>query len=71
MYPDIDTVAVVCDGVPECADDSDEPDICENSNIITYCTIGVLVGTIILWDIIVRNFFTTEHSDQTLEMKNN
>jgi len=28
MYPDIYTLAVVCDGVPECADDSDEPDNC-------------------------------------------
>ena len=70
MYPDILTVAVVCDGVPECANKTDEPDICDNSKIITYCTIGVLVGIIILWDIIVRHF-TTKHSDQTLEMKNN
>lgn len=70
MYPSISTVAVVCDGVLECADETDEPYICENSNIITYCTIGVLIGIIILWDIITKKF-TSQHSDQTLEMKNN
>ena len=70
MYPDIYTVAVVCDGVPECDDGSDEANICNNSDIITYYTIGVLVSIILLWDIIARKFFT-EHSDQSMEMKEN
>ena len=70
MYPDIDTLAVVCDGIQECADETDEPYICENSYIITYCTLGVLVGIILLWDFIAKKI-TSGDSEGAFEMKNN
>ena len=69
MYPDIDTVAVVCDGLLECADETDEPDICNNFEIIPYATILFLIVIIILWDIIHR--LLEGHSDNTHQMKNN
>ena len=53
MYPGIETVAVVCDGVPECVDSEDEPDICRNSNVSVY-VIGSLVVFIILWNVMER-----------------
>ena len=53
MYPDIETVAVVCDGVPECVDSEDEPDMCRNSNVSVY-VIGSLVVLITVWNIMER-----------------
>ena len=69
MYPNISTVAVVCDGISECADNSDEPDICENTDIITYSTFGSVIFLIILLDIIARNLANDDSEDQDQPMK--
>ena len=47
LYPDISTVAVVCDGVPECTNSKDEPNICRNldflNSIVYYSVIIFLI----------------------------
>lgn len=48
MYPKIFTLAVVCDGVPECEGDTDEPAICDDK-FMKFYTWGALVAIIVLW----------------------
>ena len=43
MYPDIYTVAVVCDGVTECFDSTDEPKLCTNSDITVYILLAIVM----------------------------
>ena len=42
MYPEMETLAVVCDGVEECADNSDEGRKCSNNNLMFWGIFGSL-----------------------------
>ena len=45
LYPNMETVATVCDGIEECHGGEDEPNTCKNSNGNIF--LGVSVGTVI------------------------
>ena len=41
IYENIETVVKACDGIEECADNSDEPWLCTNNDIVVYIVIGI------------------------------
>ena len=77
-YPEIDTLAVVCDGIPECVNSRDEPAICENSDVMIYIT-GSLIAIVVLWNIIEsvvldyhrRSQDDSDQSDEMVELNSN
>ena len=41
IYENIETVVKACDGIEECADNSDELWLCTNDDIVVYIVIGI------------------------------
>ena len=62
-YSGIETVAVVCNGIPECVNSEDEPDICNDSDL-TFYIIGSLVVVIVLWNMIERLILNHQNSGE-------
>ena len=65
IYPNMETVATVCDDIEECHGGEDEPNTCKNSsaNLFLWVSLGALISVYLALKIYVRVFQETFDKD--------